>query len=187
MNLTLTWDLFILVFFAIVVTYTFIIGKKEAVKIIISTYITIVAVQGLGNVLQRLTGLTQPALDLFGLSLNLSVLSWVKLLLFIAIIVFLAVRAGFDISYGKESNAIVSVSMTAVLGFATAGLLLSTLLTYVAGVPLLDMTLANTASLSPVVQQSQLMQLMILNQDLWFALPAIALIAAGFVNSEKDS
>lgn len=184
MNLTLTWDLFILVFFAIVVTYTFIIGKKESVKIIISTYIGIVAVQGFGNALERLTGLTEPMLGIFGLSLNLSMLSWAKLVLFIAIIIFLAVRAGFDIAYTKDVNPLINGLVTGVLGFATAGLLLSTLLTYVAGVPLLDMTFANSAPLAMVVEQSQLMKLMILNQDLWFSLPAIVLIAVGFLNNQ---
>jgi hypothetical protein len=36
MNLTLSWDLFIIVFFALVVTYSFIIGRKESMKIIVS-------------------------------------------------------------------------------------------------------------------------------------------------------
>ncbi len=184
MNLTLTWDLFIIVFFAIVVTYTFIIGKKESVKIIISSYIAIVAVQGLGNVLWRLNEFSEYALGLVGLSMSLQILSWVKLVLFIAIVVFLAVRAGFDITYSREIPSVISACITGFLGFATAGLLLSTVLTYVSGVPMLDPDLAKTAALSPIVQQSQLMQLMILNQDLWFAFPALALIGVGFVNNK---
>ena len=49
MNVTLTWDLFIIVFFAVIITYSFIIGRREAIKIIIATYIAIVAVQGSGT------------------------------------------------------------------------------------------------------------------------------------------
>ena len=186
MNFTLTWDLFIIVFFALVVTYTFIIGKKESVKIIISSYIAIVAVQGLGNVLMRGMGLLTKYVGTFGYVLDAGTLSWIKLALFIAIIVFLAVRAGFDISYTKEPGAIVNTALTGLLGFATAGLLLSTLLTHIAGVPLLDMSFATTsaATLSPIIQQSQLMQIMILQQDLWFLLPALVLIAAGFFQNQ---
>ncbi len=182
MNLTLTWDLFIIVFFAIVITYTFIIGKKEAVKIIISSYIGIVAVQGLGNVLQGLTGYVNPFIGSLGFTLDAQILSWVKLVLFVAVIILLAVKAGFDIVYPKEMNPVVNAVITGVFGFATAGLMLSTLLTYVSGVPLLDFAFVQTATLSPVIQQSQLMQLMILHQDLWFSLPAVVLIAAGFAH-----
>ncbi len=185
MDLTLTWDLFIIVFFAIVITYTFIIGKKESVKIIISSYIGIVAVQGLGNVLLRLTGYVNPLIESFGFTLDAQVLSWVKLVMFVAVIILLAVKAGFDITYTKEMHSVINAVMTGVFGFATAGLMLSTLLVYVSGVPLLQFSLPETASLSPVIQQSQLMQLMILHQDLWFALPAITLIVAGFVHKEK--
>ncbi len=185
MRLTLTWDLFIIVFFAIVITYTFIIGKKESVKIIISTYIAIVAVQALGNALERGLAYSGSFLGSYGVGpLDDSVLSWIKLGVFVAIIIFLAVRAGFDIVYSKEINPIVDIAITAVLGFATAGLLLSTLFVYVSGVPLLDLTLAKTAPLIPAIQQSQLMQLLILQQDLWFAFPAVALIAAGFMHKE---
>lgn len=183
MNLTLTWDLFIIVFFAIVITYTFIIGKKESVKVIVATYIGIVAVQGLGNALQRLVEFGNGYAGSFGFTLEPSVLTWVKLVLFIAIVIFLAVKAGFDIDYAKDMHPAMNALMTGVFGFATAGLLLSTVLTYVSGVPLLDMALTQTASLSPIVQQSQLMQLLILQQDIWFALPAIVLIAAGFLSN----
>lgn len=185
MNLTLTWDLFIIVFFAIVIAYTFIIGKKESVKIIISTYIAIVTVQALGNVLERGLAYSGSLLGNYGLgTLDASALSWIKLAVFVAVIIFLAVRAGFDIVYANNMNPIVDVAITAVLGCATAGLLLSTLFVYVSGVPLLDNTLATTAPLVPAVQQSQMMRLLILQQDLWFAFPALALIATGFLHKE---
>jgi hypothetical protein len=185
MNLTLSWDLFIIVFFAIVITYTFIIGKKESVKVIVSTYIAIVAVQGLGNVLQRLmNGVPSPTLSMLGLSSNIPFLSILKLVLFIVIIVLLTIHGGIDIHYAKESL-VTNIVITVLCGFATASLLLATLLTYVSNLPLLDTSLPNLASLSPIIRQSMLMQIMILNQDVWFALPAIVLIAAGFAGKSQ--
>ncbi|TSC58261.1 MAG: Uncharacterized protein Greene041619_692 [Candidatus Peregrinibacteria bacterium Greene0416_19] len=181
MSLTLSWDLFIIVFFAIVVTYTFIIGKKESVKIMLSSYIAIVAVQGFGNLLQRLTGSADSMLSVVGVTIDLTILSTTKLVLFIAIIVFLAVRAGFDVKYDREPNQMISLAITGLFGFATAGLLLSTLLTYIAGVPLLDATVATASTLAPIVQQSELMKLMVVNQDLWFSLPAVLLIGVGMM------
>lgn len=182
-NLTLSWDLFIIVFFAIVVTYTFIIGKRESMKVIIATYIAIVAVQGIGNVIQRVAaeaGLS--AQSLLGLSPGVPVLSVTKLILFIILMILLTIRAGFTVTYAKEGM-LLNIAITALCGIATAGLLLSTLLTYVSNLPLLDTTMPNLAALSPIIQQSWLMQLMILNQDLWFSFPAIVLIGAGVASN----
>lgn len=186
--LTLSWDLFIIVFFAIVVTYTFIIGKKQSVKVIISTYIAIVAVQGIGNVIQRIgaeAGLGGGEL-IPGIPPSVPLLPIFKLILFIVIMILLTIRAGFDVQYAREST-LVNVIVTALCGLSSAALLLSTLLTYVSNVPLLDTAMPKLASLSPIIQQSMLMQLMILNQDLWFSLPAIVLIVAGFAGNARNT
>lgn len=183
LNLTLSWDLFIIVFFAIVVTYTFIIGKKESVKVILSTYIAIVAVQGIGNVVERIgTEAGFFPLGMLGLSSGFPALPVFKLLLFIVLMVLLTIRAGFEVHYTKEST-IVNIVVTTLCGIATAGLLLSALLTYVSNLPLLDMGMPKLASLSPIIQQSSLMQLMIFNQDLWFSFPAMVLIGAGIASN----
>ena len=184
MNLTLSWDLFIIVFFAMVIAYSFIIGKHESVKIIIATYIATVAVQGLGNIITRVTGESQPILYVLGLSVDSTILATMKLIIFVAVIIFIAVRGGIEIRYGKESGSILNMIITGAVGFATAGLILSTLLTFVAGSALLDVNLAQAETVSPIIQQSKLMQLMILNQDLWFALPALLLLGVGFLSSE---
>lgn len=185
MNFTLSWDLFIIVFFALVISYSFIIGKKEAVKIILSSYVAIVAVQGIGNFAQRLFGFaeTQSMLSVVGIPLDTTVTSILKLTLFITIIVFLAVKAGFHVQYSNDGTLWVNMAMTAAAGFATAGLLLATLLTFIAGAPLLDMHVTATPGLAAILEQSQLMSLMISNLDLWFTLPAAVLIAAGIVSN----
>ena len=186
MNLTLSWDLFIIVFFALVITYSFIIGKKESVKIILSSYIAIVAIQGVVNFVQRIFGFTeaQSMLSLVGVPLETSVTSILKLAIFIAIIVFLTVRGGFHVQYAKEGSTMVNLSLTALCGFATAGLLLSTLLTFIAGSPLLDMHITATPGLDAVLKQSELMTIMIQNLDLWFTLPAVVLIATGVLSHQ---
>ena len=49
MNLNLSWDLFILVFFAVVVAYSFIIGKNQTLKVILGTYLAVLCADGMGN------------------------------------------------------------------------------------------------------------------------------------------
>ena len=186
MNLTLSWDLFIIVFFALVITYSFIIGKKESLKIILSSYIAIVAVQGLGNFGERVLGFseTQSVLSGVGIPLDTTAISIIKLVIFITVVVFLAVRAGLHVDHAHDGGAFVNVGMTALCGFATAGLLLATLLTFIAGAPLLDMHVTTTPALAAVLSKSTLMTIMIENLDLWFTLPAAVLIGGGFIGNQ---
>ena len=184
MDLTLSWDLFIIVFFAMVIAYAFIIGKHDSVKLIIATYIATVAVQGLGNILERLTGESHAVLVVLGLSVDSTILATTKLIVFAAAVIFIMVRGGINIEYGKEPGKVLSTIIIGLFGFATAGLILSTLMTFVAGSAILDATLAESTNMSPIIQQSKLMQLLIFNQDLWFALPAILLLGVGFLSSE---
>ncbi len=186
MNLTLSWDLFIVVFFALVITYSFIIGKKEAMKIILSSYIAIVAVQGIGNFTQRLLGFgeTQSMLGSLGIPFDATMTSILKLVLFIVVIVFLAVKAGLHVQYGNSGSTVTNIAFTALSGFATAGLLLATLLTFIVGAPLMGMQVTATPGLDAILQQSMLMQIMIQNLDLWFVLPAAVLIGAGVASNQ---
>ncbi len=183
MNLTLSWDLFVIVFFGLVMSYSFIIGKHESVKIIVFTYIAIVAGLATGDILQQLSANSQPLLSSFGLVLDITVLDSTKLIIFIGTIILLAIRGGFDVEYGNDDNSVVNTVLTGVFGFATAGLLLTTLLTFVAGKHLLDPALGSAPNLAPILAQSTFMQAMVLYQSLWFALPAALLIAVGLVSN----
>ncbi len=185
MSLTLSWDLFIIVFFAIVITYSFIIGKHESIKIIVSSYIAIVTVQAVGNIFERLFGMSdaQSMLGILGLgTFDTSVTSVLKLILFITIIVFLAVRAGLHVQYQQEHTALIGALLTGCSGFATAGILLVTLLTYIAGVPLLNLHLDSAPALLEAAQQSSVLKILVENQDALFVLPAGVLIVAGILS-----
>ena len=184
MTITPTWDLFIVVFFGLVITYSFIIGKHEAIKIIISTYIAILAVEGIGNILERVTGDSRPLLSVVGLNIDGDILTAMKLVVFIALIIFIAIRSGLEIDYSKDPGGPVNAILTAVFGFATAGLLLISLFIFVADVQILDPNVENIETISALLSKSKLMQVMILNQDLWFSLPALLLIAVGVVSNE---
>lgn len=185
MDLTLSWDLFVIIFFGIVISYSFIIGKHESVKIIVFTYIAIVAGQAAGNILQDATLSSSPLLKSIGLSIDITVLGGTKLFIFVATIILLAIRGGFDVAYGKESNTVANSVLTGLFGFATAGLLLSTLLTFVAGVPILDPSLATTEALLPILGKSKLLEAIVVYQDLWYVFPALLLICVGIVSNSE--
>ncbi len=183
MPLTLSWDLFVIVFFGVVVTYSFIIEKDEAVKVIIFSYTAIVSAEAVAHLMGRLTTTTN-LLATLGLPLNINIIEGTKLIVFVGMIILLAIRSGFDVGSETEHGSIMNFLVTALCGFATAGLLLSTLLTFVAGAPLLSMNLAQMSTLAPIMQQSQLMQAMILYQDVWLVLPAALLVGVGIINRQ---
>src|SRR3990167_7087198 len=87
MDLTLSWDLFISFFFAVVTAYSFIIGKHQTLTILIAVYIAILATQGLGNIFVKFSGESEPVFRIFkvlGVDLNISTISIAKLVLFMA-------------------------------------------------------------------------------------------------------
>lgn len=184
MAVTLSWDLFITVLFAIVMCYSFIIGRNQSVKVIIATYIAIIATQGVGNAIARLVGDTPESLKLFGVGLDLTVLSLAKIVLFAVLLILLTIRSGIHVTYTKQPGNVMSVALTTVYGFLTAALLLSTILTYAAGSPILDTRMPASSVLAAAVADSKIMQALVLNQEIWFTLPALLLVVAGFLNNE---
>ena len=185
MQLTLSWDLLVIIFFATVTAYSFIVGRDAAVKIIIAAYIAIVAVQGTGNMLSLLSPASASALSIVGLALTEQWLVLIKICLFVAVILFLALRGGFDMHYVKDIPGIWDTFLTGVFGFATSGLILSTLLTYIAGRPILDVGLSTAPPLTPLLASSTLIRVMIDYQNLWFTFPAVLLLAMGFFSTEE--
>jgi len=188
MDLTLSWDLFIAFFFAVVTAYSFIIGKHQTLTILIAVYIAILATQGLGNIFMRFSGETEPVYRIFkvlGVTLNMSTISLSRLVLFMAIIIAVALKGGFSVQYGKSHSSLIALIATGLFGFATGGLIVIALLTFVAGSPLLDPSLGAKEILTPLMGQSYLVQAMVLNQDLWFSLPALLLVGFGLLREES--
>lgn len=185
MDLTLTWDLLLILFFGIVIAYSFIVGKEESGKIIIASYIAAVAVQGLGNIGDLLTQDSSTVADVLGFTVSDNIMSSIKLILFTVSIIIIAVRGGVAVDYEKEFPGWVNLLITTAYGIATAGLLLCILLTYVAHAAILSTTIAQSPSIAPLLSQSQLVQIMIDYQNLWFAAPAALLIGIGLWSHKK--
>ncbi len=184
MDLALSWDLFIVVFLSTVMAYSFIIGKTESVKMTVATYVAIVATQSIGNVLYRVTGESQAVLDVMGLTMNVGVLSIMKIILFICFIIFLTVKSGIDISYNRDSGSLMTIVYTGLFGASTACLIVSTVFVYAAGGSLLAGTIQLPNIPAEVLVKNPLMTILIANQDVWFALPALLLVGVGFLKNK---
>ncbi len=183
-TLTLSWDLFIVVFFAIVMSYSFIIGQHQSMKVIIAAYIGIIATQGIGNVLFRLMGDSAGMLSSIGIPLDVTMIALAKIFLFAVCIIIFVIRSGIEVSFDKEAGTVLGITYTGLFGFATAGLIVSTIITYAAGGGILDSSVVASSAIATMAKGSVLMQLMILNQDIWFTLPAFLIIATGLVHND---
>ncbi len=187
MPITLSWDLIVIIFFAVIVAYSFIVGKDESVKIIIASYIATIAVQAIGNLLNMLSMQSSSVTSLLGFGLDPDIVSIIKLVIFVCMIIFLAIRGGFEMQYDKEIGGVWDPVITAACGFVTAGLLLSSLLTYVAAKPLLDSSLVYAPLLQPLLAGSTLVQIMVDWQYVWFSIPAILIMVVGYIASRSTN
>ena len=186
MNLVPTWDLFILIFGVIIIAYSFIIGRHRTVKIIISSYIAILAADGIGNLLYThflAPDATFPALKL---SLGSEYLAMIKVVGFIAAIVLMTLHGSFEAEIKDGGNQVVSVATTMLYGVLSAALIVSAILVYVSGGSFVT-AFIKEAAITPselsrsIYTQSQIAKLLIDNSALIFSLPAVVFIVNSFV------
>lgn len=184
MGLTLSWDIAIIVFFGIVMTYSFIIGKHESVKVIIGTYMSIIVVQSIGNILERIVGVQSTGVHILGLGADITVLSAMKIVLLLFFVVAFAIKSGIDVTYGKQTGTVLGILYTGLFGLTTAGLIVASLLTFATNGGILDGHALPWNQLAPIANGSRMMLLLVLNQELWFSLPAILILATGFLHND---
>jgi hypothetical protein len=48
MNITLSWDLFVVVFLVVIIAYSLIIGRDNNLKVILGTYVSMIAADASG-------------------------------------------------------------------------------------------------------------------------------------------
>ncbi len=184
MELTLTWDLFVLVFFMIIVSYSVMIGKDQTIKVILSSYIAILASDAIGNLVSRLIGGGTVSNVLVIPSENKAVIM-VKIGIFILLTVALTTRGAFDILISDEKSPFMRIMMLVAYGILSAGLIISTILVYVSGVSLLSTgSLFSQNPVQDMAEGSRLVKLMVENYSIWFSLPAVAFVISSLFGRE---
>lgn len=184
LNLALSWDILIVVFFAVIMSAGFLLGHHRTIKVVIACYIAIIAVQGVRSIAGRLIGDVSIALGSVGVPIDASVMGLGKVFLFAIALVLFQMRSGIDVSYERNPGRITAIVSTAILGFAAAGLIASTALTYIAGSSVLEQSGIPLAAIAPTIFRSTLLELLVRNQDIWFALPALAIVIGSLLEEE---
>ncbi|EKD63577.1 MAG: hypothetical protein ACD_51C00251G0001 [uncultured bacterium] len=170
MDVRLSWDLFIIVFFAVIIAYSFIIGKNRTIKVIISTYLAILTADGLGNLFEQYLLPTIPSLkgDAGDQALVL-----MKIIVFIIVIVLVTVKGGFSVNVLANKSLSTNMMATLIFGVLNAGLIVSTILAFISGFSFVN-GFYGFMSTTSLYSESDFVRLMIDNYNVWFALPAIA-------------
>ena len=181
-NILLSWDLFIIVFFGMVITYSLLIGRNATLKVIIATYMAILTADGLGNVFEQYL---LPAAPSLAGQAGIQALVLLKITVFILVILLLVVKGGFRVDMPAENSMLVRVLSSTSFGFLNAGLIVCTLLVYLTGGSFVFGTL-HSALETDLYRESELIQLMVDNYSIWFALPAVAVVFLSFVSPHTE-
>ena len=175
MDINLSWNLFIIVFFGIILSYSFIVGRNQVLKIIISSYIAMLCADGLGNLVaahlpQKIIITLLPAVDF------MSAIIMAKILIFVTMMVIIAIRGGFDV-ITQNARGFLEIILTTIFGSLSAILIISTVLYFIAGGSFVTLFNAPSSGILVIKNQSSLARLLVDNYSIWFSLPGLSLLA----------
>lgn len=184
----LSWDLFILVFFAVVIAYSFIIGRNQTLKVILGTYVAILCADGIGNLFAKYLAPSQPFLrlmKLFAIGSEDQAIIFFKVLIFLVLIVLIAVRGLFQVESDEHGSISIRVVTLLLLGVMSAGLMMSTVLVFISGASLIGTDITGGNILLEVYNNSRLVRIMVDFANVWFFLPGVAFIILGIIHKKS--
>lgn len=187
----LSWDLFIMVFFSIVVAYSFIIGRKDIMKIIIATYIATLCADGVGNLVSTIiqgSNFLPRLFSLVGVAADpLQTFAFVKIILLITIVVILTIAGDYEVEEPPAGyHPFIKLLSVTFLAILSGGLILSSILVFANGGSLIDGTNQINQGLLAVYKQSRFVRLLLDWHDIWFSLPGIVFCLISILQRNKQ-
>lgn len=181
MDIRLSWDLFILVFLVIIISYSLIIGRDSTLKVIIGSYIAAIAADASGNIFgEYFAGSTffMNILKMASVSSEYEAIILVKVLVFVTMVILFAVKGAFEVETSSDSSKIVQLVLSFIYSLMSAGLILSVVLAFVSGISLVGAgELTSTQSmLGDLVERSRMIGFIVNNIYMLFAIPALTFL-----------
>lgn len=143
---------------------------------IIAAYMAILTADGVGNVFNEYLRPAAPALQ--GEPGD-EVQVLLKIFVFVLVVVLIVIKGGFHVDVLPESSLVTRIMSNLIFGFLNAGLVVSTLLVYLTNGSFVAGTIQNAVETN-LYKESQFIQMMIDNYNVWFALPAVAIVLVSF-------
>jgi hypothetical protein len=179
MNLQLSWDLFILAFFGVVIAYSFIIGRNQTLKVITGTYIAILCSDALGNLFAVYFANSEAflrVLRLFSVANADQATAFFKVLALVTFVVLVAVRGVYQFDADDDRPMSLKMGINLLLGVLSAGLMMSAIMIFISGGSLiLDAATANNP-LTAIYGESRLVRVMLDYSNFWFFAPGVGLV-----------
>lgn len=189
MDLRLTWDLFIIVFFGVIVAYSFIIGRNNNLKVILATYVGAFFADAIGNILG--SAIVQSdnfmkLLRLFYISTPEQAIVLIKILAFMTMIVLLSVKGSFDVDVAGNRSAGLRLFLNMIFGLLNACLIISISLIFISGASFIGGGTAASPAFQDIYNQSNLAKTLINNYGVWFMLPALAFLSMSLFTGKDE-
>lgn len=190
MNIHLSWDLFILVFFAIIIAYSFILGKDATLKIILGTYASALAADAAGNIFGKYFMNSKNFLKVItqlGLGGQKDAAIIAKVTFFVIFIILLTIKGSFSVAAHGGRTGSSRVFLTGIYGFLSAALIVSTVIMYVSGISFIAGSYqSGPSSIMAFTGQSPFVQNMLNYYNFWFLLPVLAIIIGSLVSRNEE-
>ncbi|MBI4231777.1 hypothetical protein HY605_00980 [Candidatus Peregrinibacteria bacterium] len=191
MNLELSWDLFIIVFFVVIVAYSLIIGRDNTLKVILGTYVAALAADSAGNLFGKYfsgSAAFNKILTFAQLGTEDQAVIFSKVLLFVTLVILFAVKGAFYVETADDRSAPVRMVLSIVYAIMSAGLVISTILVFVSGVSFVGggNTETTGSALWEMYNKSSLVRSIVSNSYLWFSVPALAFLIHSFYSHNDE-
>lgn len=191
MNIQLSWDLFILVFFIIIVAYSFIIGRDNTLKVVLGTYVAALAADATGSLFGvsfKGSPMFLQLLSFASVGTESEAVVFVKVLVFVALVILFAVRGAFEVSTTDDRSATVRIILSFIYAVMSAGLIISVILVFISGVSFVGggAEATTTSALWNLSAQSALIKSMLNYTYLWFSLPALVFLIHSLYSTRRE-
>jgi len=190
MELSLSWDLFIIVFFGLVVAYSLIIGRNNNFKVILATYVGALFADAVGNLFSKTLADSHnfmQMMKLFSVSTSEDATVLIKVVMLLSIIVILSVKGNYNVDVYTGGPPGMKVGISLLFGFLNACLIVSIALIFVSGSSFIvgDPSLASPA-FQDIYNSSNIARILIDYYSVWFLLPALGFIGISFFSPSAE-
>lgn len=190
MNVQLSWDLFILVFFVIIVSYSFIIGTNNTLKVILGTYVAALASDALGSLVGKsLNGSEafESILDVANVGNDQEAVVFVKVISFVVMVILFSVRGAFDVDTISDRSTAIRAALNMIYAVMSAGLIISIILVFVSGISFVGGGSPETpgTALWELYNQSRFIRSILSNAYLWFSIPALSFLIHSLYSTKE--
>jgi hypothetical protein len=191
MNVNLSWDLLIIVFFGLVVAYSLIIGRNNNIKVIIATYVAALFADAVGNLFGKTLALSDnfmKMMKLFYVNTPEDAAALVKIIMLVVLIVLLSVKGNYDVDVRTDGPVGFRLGINMLFGFLNACLIVSIALIFVSGSSfIVGDPIATSSAFQDIYNQSNIARILIDHYSVWFMLPALGFLGISLFTQKNEN